>query len=59
MTATATETRESIRRELLVEPGTPARLAERSSKWTDGGVYADLSPDDLNATRESQARAGR
>ena len=58
MTATATETRESIRRELLVEPGTPARLAERSSKWTDGGVYADLSPDDLNATAKAKLAQG-
>jgi PPK2 family polyphosphate:nucleotide phosphotransferase len=39
-----------IRAELLVEPGAPANLAARSTSWTGGGEYDELSADELDAS---------
>jgi PPK2 family polyphosphate:nucleotide phosphotransferase len=43
--------------ELLVEPGAPANLAQRSTSWTGGGELDDLSADELNsAAKKTLAR---
>jgi PPK2 family polyphosphate:nucleotide phosphotransferase len=42
------ETREQILRELRVEPGAPAGLAGRDTRWTGGGDYEQLSATELD-----------
>jgi PPK2 family polyphosphate:nucleotide phosphotransferase len=51
------EARDRIKRELRVESGTSARLAERATRWTGGGDYAQLTADELDdAARSVLAR---
>jgi PPK2 family polyphosphate:nucleotide phosphotransferase len=45
----APTTRDVVLRDLRVEPGSAANLADRSTRWTGGGEYAGLSADDLDA----------
>jgi PPK2 family polyphosphate:nucleotide phosphotransferase len=45
--------RARIAHELRVEPGAPANLTGRDTRWTGGGEYDALSPDDLNATAKA------
>ena len=48
---TADEERSTrIRNQLLVEPGTAANLTGRSTSWTGGGEYDELSSKKLDAT---------
>ncbi|HEX5946809.1 MAG TPA: PPK2 family polyphosphate kinase [Acidimicrobiales bacterium] len=41
--------RDAVRRDLVVEPGSLADLAGRSTTWTGGGEYAGLSARELDA----------
>ncbi|MGH2637138.1 MAG: polyphosphate kinase 2 family protein, partial [Actinomycetota bacterium] len=50
--------RERIRKRLLVEPGTPAGLAERDPAWTGGKEFAQLSERRLKATAKEILRQG-
>jgi PPK2 family polyphosphate:nucleotide phosphotransferase len=58
MTVADSDSKASIRKQLLVEPGTPADLSGRSTTWTGGGVYDDLSSHELNATAKAKLAQG-
>jgi PPK2 family polyphosphate:nucleotide phosphotransferase len=49
----ADSTYERIRRQLVVEPGTPADLAHRDPTWTGGGEFEELSAKTLKATAKA------
>jgi PPK2 family polyphosphate:nucleotide phosphotransferase len=49
---------DSIRERLLVQPGTPAALAERDPAWTGGAAYEQLSAPKLNAVAKDILKTG-
>jgi len=49
---------ESIRERLLVQPGTPAALAERDPAWTGGPTFEQLSAPKLNAVAKDILKTG-
>ena len=49
---------ESIRERLLVQPGTPAALAERDPAWTGGPSLEQLSAPKLNAVAKDILKTG-
>ena len=50
--------RGGIPRPLLVEPGTPAALAERDPGWKGGPAFEELSAKELNAAAKETLRRG-
>jgi PPK2 family polyphosphate:nucleotide phosphotransferase len=53
-----TDLRQRIIDEIRVEPGTPANLAGRDTRWTGGGEYAGLSFEELDATAKDVLARG-
>ena len=49
---------DSIRERLLVQPGTPAALAERDPAWTGGPAFEQLSAPKLNAVAKDILKTG-
>jgi PPK2 family polyphosphate:nucleotide phosphotransferase len=49
---------DSIRERLLVQPGTPAALAERDPAWTGGSAFEELSAPKLNAVAKDILKTG-
>jgi PPK2 family polyphosphate:nucleotide phosphotransferase len=58
MTAADADAKASIRNTLLVEAGAPAGLNGRSTSWTGGAAYDDLSSDELKATAKAKLAQG-
>jgi PPK2 family polyphosphate:nucleotide phosphotransferase len=54
----STSRRERIRKELLVEPGTAAGLAERDPAWTGGKEFEPLSAPKLKAVAKDVLKRG-
>ena len=50
--------RERILKRLLVEPGTPARLAERDPAWTGGKEFEQLSAEKLKGLAKDVLKQG-
>jgi hypothetical protein len=49
---------DSIRERLLVQPGSPAALAERDPAWTGGAAFEQLSAPKLNALAKDILKTG-
>ncbi len=58
MVDTATDRRERIVRELLVEPGSSANIAGRDCAWTGGPEFEQLSERELSATAKAILASG-
>jgi PPK2 family polyphosphate:nucleotide phosphotransferase len=54
----ATARYQEVADQLRVAPNTAANLAGRSTRWTGGGIYDDLSADELDATAKAVLAEG-